>query len=150
MYFSFLSSTNHRRPIYRASGMAQYFIAYCVVVRCRWGPELTFPRHRRPRGAPVSNRPVEALVEDTRRLRNASATPPQRLCFVNRLTFVSLVNDSTQFDACQESLRQVADKMPEWLKVEPNQLRGFSRRSLAAVFGAAVARQPDVALPDLW
>ena len=35
-YFSFLSSTNHRRPIYRASGMAQYFIAYCVAVGCRW------------------------------------------------------------------------------------------------------------------
>ena len=69
---------------------------------------------------------------------------------MNRLTFVSLVNDSTQFDACQESLRQVADTMPEWLKVEPNQLQGFSRRSLTAVFGAAVARQPDVALPDLW
>jgi hypothetical protein len=40
---------------------------------------------------------------------------------VNRLAFVSLVNDSTQSDACQESLRQVADTMPEWLKVEPNQ-----------------------------
>lgn len=30
---------------------------------------------------------------------------------MNRLAFVSLVNDSTQFDACQESLRQVADTM---------------------------------------
>ena len=40
---------------------------------------------------------------------------------MNRLAFVSLVNDSTQFDARQESLRQVADTMPEWLKVEPNQ-----------------------------
>ena len=42
-YFSFLSSTNHRRPIYRASGMAQYFIAYCVAVGCRWRvPRLCF------------------------------------------------------------------------------------------------------------
>ena len=43
MYFSSLSSTNHRRPIYRASGIAQYFIAYCVAVGCRWRvPRLCF------------------------------------------------------------------------------------------------------------
>ena len=42
-----------------------------------------------------------------------------------RLAFVSLVNDVAQFEACQESLRKVADVMPEWLKVEPN-LKGWN------------------------
>lgn len=44
---------------------------------------------------------------------------------MTRLAFVSLVNDTAQFEACQASLRTVVEStpngvMPEWLKVEPN------------------------------
>ena len=39
---------------------------------------------------------------------------------MNRYALVSLVNDTAQFEGCQESLRRIADPFPEWLKVEPN------------------------------
>jgi hypothetical protein len=44
---------------------------------------------------------------------------------VTQLAFVSLVNDTAQFAACQASLRAIADPMPEWLMVEPN-ARGWN------------------------
>ena len=39
---------------------------------------------------------------------------------MTRIALVSLVNDDAQFDACQASLRRIADPFPQWLKVEPN------------------------------
>ncbi len=39
---------------------------------------------------------------------------------MSTFAFLSLVNDRTQFDACQASLRADVPSMPEWLMVEPN------------------------------
>jgi hypothetical protein len=39
---------------------------------------------------------------------------------VSTIAFLSLVNDRAQFDACQASLRAIAQPFPEWLAVEPN------------------------------
>ncbi len=36
------------------------------------------------------------------------------------VAFLSLVNDRAQFDACQASLRAIAQPFPQWLMVEPN------------------------------
>lgn len=41
------------------------------------------------------------------------------------IAFVSLVNDRAQFEACQASLRAIANPFPQWLMVEPN-LRGWN------------------------
>ncbi len=39
---------------------------------------------------------------------------------MSTVAFLSLVNDRAQFDACQASLRAIAQPFPEWLAVEPN------------------------------
>jgi hypothetical protein len=44
---------------------------------------------------------------------------------VSTIAFVTLVNDRTQFEACQASLRAQASPFPEWLMVEPNK-RGWN------------------------
>lgn len=41
------------------------------------------------------------------------------------IAFVTLVNDRAQFEACQNSLRDQVDVLPEWLAVEPN-ARGWN------------------------
>jgi hypothetical protein len=41
------------------------------------------------------------------------------------IAFLSLVNDRAQFDACQASLRAIAEPFPEWLMIEPN-ARGWN------------------------
>ena len=40
---------------------------------------------------------------------------------MSTFAFLSLVNDRAQFADCQASLRAIAEPMPEWLMVEPNQ-----------------------------
>ncbi|MBZ0153623.1 MAG: glycosyltransferase family protein [Planctomycetes bacterium] len=44
---------------------------------------------------------------------------------MSTVAFLSLVNDPTQFAACQASLRAVASPFPQWLAVEPNR-RGWN------------------------
>jgi hypothetical protein len=44
---------------------------------------------------------------------------------VPAIAFLSLVNNRAQFDACQASLRAIAQPFPEWLMVEPN-ARGWN------------------------
>ena len=72
---------------------------------------------------------------------------------MTRIALVSLVNDDAQFDACQASLRRIADPFPEWWKVEPNKhgwnaAQGLNHGIESVDADWVVCLHQDVLFPD--